>query len=117
MPVRIKYNHLPAVIRAIPKKERQAIARTAYDIINALKGAVWHRWGYIAASVKDHSQDPFHADIWIGEIGHTGFYSGFQEFGTVKQAPRPVVGPVAHMHEPVLVKHTTEALREAARAR
>ena len=109
-------SRLPQVAAAIPREEEQAIGEFSSELIDMLKGAVWKRWGYIGASVKDHSLDPLRADIWIGEIGAIGFYSGFQEFGTKRQAARPVVAPTAHMMEPRLVVVVSEHLRQAARA-
>jgi len=116
MPVRIVYSKLPAIAKAIPEKEEKAIDDFANELMDALRAGIWRRHGYISASVKDHSLDPFLADIHIGEIGGIGFYSGFQELGTVKQAPRPVVGPTVHMFEPRLEVIVAEALRKAARA-
>ena len=115
--VKIVYSHLPAIARAIPDKEADAIADFSKEMIDALRGAVWVRYGYISASVKDHSLDPLYADIHIGEIEGIGFYSGFNELGTVMQSPRPVVVPTAHLLEPRLTVITTEKLREAANAR
>lgn len=116
MPVRLVYSKLPEIAKAIPEKEEKAIDDFARELMDALRAGIWRRHGYISASVKDHSLDPLMADIHIGEIGGIGFYSGFQEFGTIKQAPRPVVGPTAHLFEPRLVAIVSDALREAARA-
>ena len=116
MGVKIVYSKLPDVAKAIPKHEEKGIDDFARELIDALKGEVWKRHGYIGASIKDHSMDPLMADIWIGVIGAIGFYSGFQELGTVRQAPKPVVGPVAHMMEPRLVQIMSEHLRQAANA-
>jgi HK97 gp10 family phage protein len=114
--VTLVYSKLPAIAHALPDEEEKAIDVFAEELIMALKGAVWKRHGYIGASVKDHSLDPLKADIWIGVIGAIGFYSGFQEFGTVKQAARPVVAPTAHMMEPRLVAIVSDHLRQAANA-
>jgi HK97 gp10 family phage protein len=114
--VRIVYSKLPDVARAIPREEENGIDQAAQELIDLLKSEIWRRHGYIAASIKDRSLDPLLADIWIGVVGEIGFYSGFQEFGTVKQAPRPIVGPIAHQFEPRLVQIMSEHLREAARA-
>lgn len=114
--VKIRYSHLPAVAKAIPREEEDAIDEFVDKLSDELRSVVWRRLGYISASIKDHSLDPLHADVWIGQIGAIGFYSGFNEFGTVKQAPRPVVGPTAHAMEPVLVEVVTRHLRDAANA-
>jgi hypothetical protein len=109
-------SRLPQVAAAIPREEEQAISEFSQELVDTLKGAVWKRWGYVGASVKDHSLDPYRADIWIGAVGAIGFYSGFQELGTKNQAARPVVAPTAHMMEPRLVVIVSEHLRQAARA-
>jgi HK97 gp10 family phage protein len=114
--VTLVYSKLPDVARAIPREEENGIDTSAQELIDLLKGAVWKRHGYISASIKDHSLDPLLADIWIGNIGEIGFYSGFQEFGTIKQAARPIVAPTAHMFEPRFIVIMAEALRKAARA-
>lgn len=114
--VTLVYSKLPDIARAIPHEEEQGIDDAAQELIDLLRGAVWKRRGFIGASIKDHSLDPLAADIWIGIIGEIGFYSGFQEFGTVKQAPRPIVAPTAHMFEPRFVQIMSEHLRKAARA-
>lgn len=114
--VTLVYSKLPDVARAIPKEEADGLEAFATELIEALKSEVWKRHGYISASVTNHSLDPLFADIWIGNIGGLGFYSGFQEFGTKKQAPRPVVAPTAHLMEPRFVQIMSEHLRQAARA-
>jgi HK97 gp10 family phage protein len=115
--VQIRYSNLPAIARAIPREEEAAIDDFATELMDYIKSSVWKLRGFVAASVKDHSLDPLHADIWVGEVGAIGFYSGFNEFGTVKQAPRPVVGPAAHAMEPRLIAIVTDHIRKAADAK
>ena len=40
-----------------------------------------------------------------------------QEWGTVKQAARPIVGPTAHVFEPIYAHKMGEAVKEACDAR
>jgi hypothetical protein len=117
MPVKIVFSNLPAIARAIPEKEEEAVDNFSEELMTAIRTRIWRRYGYTSASVKDHSLDPLSADIHIGERGALGFYSRFQEEGTVNQPPRPVVRPVAHLFEPRFAVIVAAKLKEAVRAK
>lgn len=117
MGVRVKYNHFGAIARALPRELDGAVKGTAEDMVHELKGTLWEDTGKIRRVTTDHDAGPLHAEVWVGYyLGH-GFYSGFQEFGTVKQAARPIVTPTAHRYERVLAANAARAVRRATTAR
>ena len=114
--VTIHSNRLGTVSRAVRDEVEKGVDDAAEAIMSDLRSAVWKRKRYVERSVKDHSTDAMRAEIWIGVRGAIGFYSGFQEFGTVKQAPRPVVGPIAAENAGSFEGHVRDAIRRAANA-
>lgn len=117
MGVRVKYNNLPAVIKALPKAIDVTVDDAAQDISGVLKRILWKDTGKIRRVTTHRDRGQFHAEVWIGYyLGH-GFYSGFQEFGTYKQAARPIVGPTAHQYEMVYAKNMGDAVKKACNAR
>lgn len=117
MSVKLKYNYLPAVIKAIPNAETKAVRATGMRLVYALKPKVWRLHGYSQASVWMRKRGGKKVEVMIGRRGGWAFYVGFHEFGTRFMAPRPVVRPAAAAHHEVFIKVTSDKLREAARAR
>lgn len=117
MGVRVKYNYLGAIARAMPAKIDDAVDAEARDMATEFKSTLWVDTGMVRDVTVARPSGQFHAEVWIGYNRGRGFYSRFQEWGTVKQAARPIVGPTAHQHEPLYRKRMTEAVREACRAR
>lgn len=113
----VRYNHLPAVIRAFPRELSDGVDEFANHLEVELKARVWRRTGVVAETIQDRDPSALHATISVGLHEARGFYSRFNEWGTVKQAARPVVGPVAHESEPVFVDIMTKHVRKACEAR
>lgn len=105
----VKYNHLAAIAAALPQEIGDGVDETANGINDALRGRLWKRTGVVVSTVQDRDPSRMHALISVGIHHGRGFYSRFNEWGTSKQAARPVVGPVAHEWEPryyqVMIKH------------
>lgn len=113
MPVRLRRNRIPAVRAAISQEIKGALDDMAEDLTNALEDRVWKDTGVLQGTVDTIERWEHHAKIAIGfYLGH-GFYSGFQEQGTVKQAARPVVVPTAHESEPIFASYVEKALKRA----
>lgn len=113
----VRYNHLKAVRAALPVEMGNGVDEIV-DIIDAkLQIRVWRRTGILAETIKDRDPRKLHATISIGLNKGRGFYSRFLEWGTVKLAPRPVVGPVAHESEPIYVSVMTKRIRKACNAK
>lgn len=116
--VKVKTNHVPAVIKAMPEKIDGAVKDEARGMAAELKQIVWYRYGYIKGATVPRIATPmYHAEVWVGYNKEQGFYSRFQEWGTIYQAPRPLVGPTAHAHEPLFAQRMADAVKEACRAR
>lgn len=115
--VRVKYNHLPAVIAALPKEIGRGLDEFVDHLDSELKARVWKRTGIVASTIQDRDPAALHATISVGLNKDKGFYSRFNEWGTVKQGARPVVGPVAHESEPKLVEIMTKHVKRACDAR
>jgi HK97 gp10 family phage protein len=111
--VRVKYNHLPAVIKMLPKEIGRGLDEFVDHLDNELKSRVWRRYGIVTSTIQDRDPAALHANISVGLRSDRGFYSRFNEWGTVKQSARPVVGPVAHESEPkfaqIMEKHIKRA--------
>lgn len=115
--VKVKSNRVPAVEKAMPDKVDGAVKAEARDMAAELKAIVWYRYGYIKGATVPRTATPqYHAEVWVGYNREQGFYSRFQEWGTIYQAPRPLVGPTAHEHEPKFAKRMADAVREACSA-
>lgn len=116
--VRVKTNHVPAVMAALPREIDGAVKTEAREMATELQGKVWKRYGYIkGATVPRTATAQYHAEVWVGYNRDQGFYSRFQEWGTIYQAPRPIVGPTAHEHEPLFAQRMTRAVKDACNAR
>jgi hypothetical protein len=115
--VRVRYNHFGAIARALPRELDKAVKGTADDMAQELKGTLWEDTGKLRRVTTAWDAGPLHAEVHIGYYLSHGFYSGFQEFGTVKQAARPIVTPTAHRYERVLAENGVRAIRRAVTAR
>jgi HK97 gp10 family phage protein len=113
----VRYNHLPAVIHALPRAIDEQVDKTANDMATELKGTLWEDTGLVRRVTVDRGAGAFHAEIWIGYNRGHGFYSRFQEWGTVKQAARPIVGPTAHRYERIYAMAMARAVKRACNAR
>jgi HK97 gp10 family phage protein len=115
--VNLKTNRVPAVIEAMPKEIDAGVDGEARAMANELQGIVWRRYGYIrGATVARTAGAMYHAEVWVGYNRAQGFYSRFQEWGTIYQAPRPIVGPTAHAHEPLYAQRMAQAVKDACNA-
>ena len=115
--VTVKFNHFPAVIAALPRELASGLDSFVNELETELKARVWRRYGVIADTVQDRDPRKLNATVSVGLHLKRGFYSRFNEWGTVKQAARPVVGPVAHESEPKLVDTMTTHIRRACNAK
>lgn len=113
----VRYNHLPAVMRAFPREMSNGIDEFVLHLEVELKSRVWKRTGVVAETIQDRDPSTLHATISVGLHQARGFYSRFNEWGTVKQSARPVVGPVAHESEPVFVRIMEKHIVKACEAR
>lgn len=114
---RVKYNHLAAVAKALPREMDDGVKEVADSMVRELKATLWVDSGTIRRVTTERNQGPLHAEVAIGwYLGH-GFYSGFQEFGTRRQAARPIVTPTAHRHELQFRLEMAQKVRDACDAR
>jgi HK97 gp10 family phage protein len=115
--IRVKYNHLSAIAAAINPEIGNGIDETANKMEDELRGRVWKRTGVVMETIQDRDPSRNHATISVGLHLARGFYSRFQEWGTVHQSARPVVGPVAHEWEPKFVDVMADHIRRACDAK
>jgi len=113
--VRVKRNRLGAIAAALPGAIGQGVQDSARNLRTDLEPKLWRRTGELVTTAVVVQTGPMSAVVGVGEEGGHGFYAGFQEWGTSKQAARPVVGPAGHQHEPVFVRDVAEAVRKVAR--
>lgn len=111
--VRVVRNDLPKIIQRLPRAVDDAVDNEARDMARELAREVWYRYGYIQQATVARTRGANHAEVWCGFNHDTGFYSRFQEWGTIYQAARPLVGPMAHKHEPIFARRMSDAIREA----
>lgn len=117
MGVTVRYNHLPAVIDEL----KIGIDKGPKDVADAmtlqLKSTLWVRTGLLRQVTTDRTDGgPGHYEVVVGYNRGHGFYSRFQEWGTVKQRARPIVGPTAHAYEPRFAQEMEQIVREACEA-
>lgn len=112
----VRYNHFGAIARAMPRRIDDCVNEAATDITNTLKTTLWVDTGMIRRVTTEKLEGLNHAEVWVGYNRGHGFYSRFQEWGTHKQAARPIVGPTAHAYEPIFTIKMTQAIKRAARA-
>lgn len=113
---RIRRNDLPDIIQALPREIDDAVQTFASDLADALQSRVWKNTGVLGRTVEPTNQSKMFATVQVGIYLGKGFYSGFQEFGTHKQAARPIVVPTAFESEPVYANYVTNAVKRACRA-
>jgi HK97 gp10 family phage protein len=111
--IRVVYNKLPKIIDALPVNIDKEVNDAATDIADVLKSRLWVDTGTLRRVTTDFTPGFNHAEVWIGYYLGKGFYSGFQEWGTVKQDARPIVGPTAHQYETVYASNMEKAVRKA----
>ncbi len=112
--VRIISNRLPSVIAALPREVDQAVDETANALATVIRANAWRDTGVALATTKSDTGGSMRSTVGIGVERGRGFYVIFHEFGTRKMGARPVGGPAAHLHEPVLAQKAAEAVRRAA---
>ena len=114
----VKRNEFPRIIRDLPDAVDAEAKDTADRMANVVSSRVWRRWGYVdQATVSRGSQRGALYEVTCGFNRSTGFYSRFHEWGTVKMAARPVVGPTAHEFEPEYARTMGNAVRDACGGR
>ena len=113
---RVKRNDLPTIIVRLPREVDDSVQEFADDLATAIEDRVWVDTGMIRRNTEVYEQGEYFAAIGVGWYLGQGFYSGFQEFGTVHQGARPVVVPVAHESEPVFANYVEKAIKKACGA-
>jgi HK97 gp10 family phage protein len=111
--VRVRKNAFPKVISQLRDNIEEEVLGAAEDLTDYLKGVLWEDTGTLRRVTTEHDAGSMHAEVWVGYYLGKGFYSGFQEFGTVKQAARPIVGPAAFEYEMVYAANMSKAVRRA----
>lgn len=110
---RVNYNHLPKIIVRLPKAIDEEVDEAAIDLAVTLKGILWVDTTLLRRVTTDHPPGNNHAEVHVGYYRGHGFYSGFQEFGTIRQVARPIVVPTAHQFEPVYASNMGRAVKKA----
>lgn len=111
---RVIRNDLPALISRLSDELDAAVQNTADELAQDLSTRVWRRTGMISRHSEVYDTALMRASVAVGWVGGKGFYSGFQEFGTRRQAARPIVAPTAVEYEQIFASNTEEAIRRAA---
>ena len=111
--LRVVRNDFGTIIDRLPKAIDQEVDDSAKDLAESLKLTLWIDTGLLRQVTTDHDDGTNHAEVWVGYYLGKGFYSGFQEFGTRKQAARPIVTPAAHAFEPIYAQNMSKAVEEA----
>jgi HK97 gp10 family phage protein len=112
----IKFNHFGAVAVEMKKRIDDEVDDAAQALALELKSTLWRDTGLVRRVTVNKPQGLNHAEVWIGYNRGQGFYSRFQEWGTIKQAARPIVGPAADALRPRYVEEMGHAISEAADA-
>ncbi len=113
--VRVRRNDLPRIIAALPGALDSGVKDSARNLRDELEPKLWRRTGVVRDTAVVVDTGPASAVVGVGEEGGHGFYAGFQEWGTSKQAARPIVGPAGHAHEPKFATDVAEAVRRVIR--
>jgi|SRR5690242_4201827 HK97 gp10 family phage protein len=113
--IRVISNKVPKVREAMEKELDDSLRNAGDDLVDYYRATVWKRLGFIADSVDWHDTGDWKIQVTVGWVGGEGFYSGFQEFGTVHQGARPVVRPGAFTFEPIFARYVEDALKRASR--
>jgi HK97 gp10 family phage protein len=111
--IRVIRNDFPKVIAALPKAIDEEVDDSGDDLSDTLSATIWRDTGLLSRVTTNHEEGTNHCEISVGYYLGQGFYSGFQEFGTRKQAARPIVRPTAHAFEPVYARNMSKAVEDA----
>lgn len=114
---RVKRNDFGAVARALPDAIDGAVQDMGGDLGDVLKERGWKRTGTAVSTIEVRDKGVHAVEVAFGWYLGRGFYTGFQEDGTVHQAPRPVVRPAAHEAEPIFAAYVEKAVKRASEAR
>lgn len=112
---RVRRNDLSKVIRDLPKAIEGAVDDIANDLVDVLEQRGWKRTGTAVRTIEKRTIGPMAREVTFGWYLGRGFYTGFQEFGTVHQGARPVVRPAALEAEPVFTRYMEQAIEKACR--
>jgi hypothetical protein len=112
----VRYNHLGAIGEELPRRMDDAVGEAAEGLALILKGILWIDTGMVRRVTTDAGRRHLHAEVWIGYNRGHGFYSRFQEWGTIKQAARPIVGPTSEVFRPRYIEEMSQAVSEACDA-
>jgi HK97 gp10 family phage protein len=123
----VKYNHLGAVAEELPDRIGKEVQNVADEMVLQLKSTLWIDTGLVRrVTTVDSGQDAgadvdaagagMHAQIDVGYNRGHGFYSRFNEWGTIKQAARPIVGPTAEAFRPRFAQEMGQGVAEACEA-
>jgi HK97 gp10 family phage protein len=114
--VKVVRNEFPEIIRDLPDAVDKGAKETADHMASVVADRVWHLLGFVEqASVDRPSTKGALYEVVCGFNRGMGFYSRFNEWGTVKQAARPIVGPTAHEFEPEYARVMSRFVRQACR--
>jgi HK97 gp10 family phage protein len=113
----VRYNHFGAIGKAMPRHIEDGVDGCASEMSIQFKGTLWEDTGMIRRVTTDKPEGKLHAEVWIGYSHGRGFYSRFQEWGTIYQRARPIVGPTAHRFEPQFALEMAQEIREACEAK
>lgn len=93
--VRVIEDLVPAIKIRVESVARAAVKKVAEDIARDARQLVPVDTGDLQASITTESLTAGkEAEVQVGED-----YAGFVEFGTVKMAAQPYLGPAAEQHE------------------
>ena len=116
MAVRVKFNHLPAIIQALEIEGSAGVHEAADTFEAQLVPKLWVDTGILRSTTRQMMPKRFGTTVAVGHWAGRGFIAGFLEWGTVKMAPQPVVTPAAHAFEPEFGAIMTKAIQRAVRA-
>lgn len=80
---------------SVKQKGRQALRKTAFDVVRSAKNRAPVDTGNLKSSIGATFSGDLHA-----EMGPTADYGYWVEFGTSRMAPQPYMGPAADTHFP-----------------
>jgi len=111
----VKYNHLPRVIKALPREVDRAVDKTGNEGAEIARQLAPVRSGILVGTTEGKDRGRLHAEIWSGVYRGHGFYAGFVEFGANQPGghAQPYMIPTAHLLERVLVRNVTDAVKDA----
>lgn len=113
---RVKRNDFSAVARALPDEIDTAVQDIGGDLADVLRERGWKRTGTAVSTVEVRDKGTHAVEVTFGWYLGRGFYTGFQEDGTVHQGARPVVRPAAEEAGPIFASYAERAVQRASRA-